>query len=549
MRNKVFILVRTLIRNGEGFSSNEKMNKVALLIGTLFLMGIGVAIGSFINSMYNGLVEISQTGLIVSLGLSLGTLILFVFGIIHILTSLFMSQDIEFLMPLPLKEKQILAGKFLVVYLYQLLFAATLLIPELLVFGTRGGLGVGYYVLSLLVVLFFPMMPLSVGGAMVMVIMRFANASRYKDLLKVLGGILATAVGLGINLFIQSRFADLSEEELLALLARGEDSLVPLTSTIFPGLRFGITALLSSDTFLGFVHGLAFVFAGLLAFYLLLVLGQFLYLKAVIGMNETGAKRKTLSEDSLASKLKRRPVLVALVQEELKLLIRTPIYFLNCVMPMLIWPFFSLVMLATQDIQNDVQGFLSMIGDPSSHGKILIGAMALSLFIGGANGISSTAISREGEMLSFKKSLAVPYSLQLLSKILTGFLPSALGFLLLSLIFVFLLELPLPLGLLLLFLCLLPLWFINTVGLLLDIYNPKLKWDSEQKAVKQNLNVIYSLLISLLFGGLTIYGGFALDLSLGSAAIAIFFFFGLANLLSGYFLFTEGVERFLHLEG
>ena len=32
-------------------------------------------------------------------------------------------------------------------------------------------------------------------------------------------------------------------------------------------------------------------------------------------------------------------------------------------------------------------------------------------------------------------------------------------------------------------------------GLMLDIVNPKLNWDSEQKAVKQNMNVMYNALV------------------------------------------------------
>ena len=44
----------------------------------------------------------------------------------------------------------------------------------------------------------------------------------------------------------------------------------------------------------------------------------------------------------------------------------------------------------------------------------------------------------------------------------------------------------------------------NLTGIIFELYWPKLKWDNEQKAVKQNLNVVYGILLAMLFGGLAI---------------------------------------------
>jgi ABC-2 type transport system permease protein len=58
------------------------------------------------------------------------------------------------------------------------------------------------------------------------------------------------------------------------------------------------------------------------------------------------------------------------------------------------------------------------------------------------------------------------------------------------------LEIPLYIGLLIFAIGLLGTLLISFIEILLDLYNPKLDWDSEQKAVKQNLNVVYSMIIS-----------------------------------------------------
>jgi ABC-2 type transport system permease protein len=36
--------------------------------------------------------------------------------------------------------------------------------------------------------------------------------------------------------------------------------------------------------------------------------------------------------------------------------------------------------------------------------------------------------------------------------------------------------------------------FPNVTGIIFDLYMPKIKWDNEQKAVKQNMNVLYGML-------------------------------------------------------
>ena len=63
-----------------------------------------------------------------------------------------------------------------------------------------------------------------------------------------------------------------------------------------------------------------------------------------------------------------------------------------------------------------------------------------------------------------------------------------------------------------------PVWFLtlliaiipgavlltNIPGMLFELLWPKLKWDNEQKAVKQNLNVLYGILVGILLAALAI---------------------------------------------
>ena len=70
------------------------------------------------------------------------------------------------------------------------------------------------------------------------------------------------------------------------------------------------------------------------------------------------------------------------------------------------------------------------------------------------------------------------------------------GLLLMIIPLAVILKVPVYFTILVMVISLLPLILTNMTGLMLDIVNPKLNWDSEQKAVKQNMNVMYNALVS-----------------------------------------------------
>ena len=44
----------------------------------------------------------------------------------------------------------------------------------------------------------------------------------------------------------------------------------------------------------------------------------------------------------------------------------------------------------------------------------------------------------------------------------------------------------------------------SMTGIIIDMHNPKLTWDSEQAAVKQNFNVMLNMLAALVAGGVVV---------------------------------------------
>ena len=142
-------------------------------------------------------------------------------------------------------------------------------------------------------------------------------------------------------------------------------------------------------------------------------------------------------------------------------------------------------------------GLSGMTPDSPSASVVLIAGLGLAAFVIATNGISASAISRDGSNYIYSHFVPVRTGHLLLGKLLPGLAVSFLSAALtlgvafavtgLSLAFVpYLLA-----DLVLIVLC------INLFGLCLDSRYPKVDWQEEAKAVKQNFNVMLELLASI----------------------------------------------------
>ena len=134
----------------------------------------------------------------------------------------------------------------------------------------------------------------------------------------------------------------------------------------------------------------------------------------------------------------------------------------------------------------------------------IVAVMAgISGFIASANGITSTAISREGQSLYFAKYIPVSMKKQLGAKAFSGILLSAVGIVLMNAVAVVLgvgileavIALLLGIGITV---------ATSFVGLVIDVSKPKLSWMNEQQAIKQNVNVMLHMLIGTILAAVII---------------------------------------------
>ncbi|WP_409346523.1 putative ABC transporter permease subunit [Paenibacillus sp. MBLB4367] len=556
--NKTFSLTRMLWKSGSGLfggtiGKSGSQVKRYLLIGLLFaaFLPLAFTLGTIIAKLYDALAPIGQEGSLLGLGLAVSSVVIFVFGIFYVINVYYFSQDVEHLLPLPVKPSQILAAKFSVTLVYQYVTELFLVGPLLIAFGIKSGAGPMFYLYGIVVFAALPVIPLVIASIIAMIVMRFTNVAKHKDRYRMIGGAVAVIIGLGANMLFQRYTrASLNQQELQDLLLSGNNSFMDTAVQMFPTVKFAATALMNELAWKGLAGLVLFVALSALVIVLFMLLGEWLYFRGVMGMSESGSKRKALSSSEFEKQTKQSSALKAYLVKEMRILLRTPAYFINCVLMCFLWPLLLLLpVLAQSGGTSALSSLADFIGKSDTTGVVLCVGIALFLFVAGANNTAPTAISREGSSMFVNKYLPVPYGTMIMAKALSGLLLCCVTMVLLLAAGAVLLHLP-PLLVVLLAVAGIPgMLLVTLFGLLIDINFPKLHWDNEQKAVKQNINVLFSTLFSVAIAAVVVFLGFYFKLSLPIAFGGMFILFVGLNVVLYRILMTKGPVWLDRIEG
>jgi ABC-2 type transport system permease protein len=554
--NKFLALTKVLLKStGEALIQKDK-KKLPKTIAFLVLMAAGFLpmVALFVSmaaASYSSLVQMNQEGYILVIGVSAASLIVFIFGIFYVMSTFYFSLDIEKLLPLPLKPSTILGAKFTVVVIYEYLTELLLLLPIMITFGVMSKAGIVYYLYSIIIFLTLPIVPLVFAAFISMIIMRFTPFAKNKDVFNIIAGIFGLFIAVGLNLVFQGMGANgKNPEQMMLLLTQGNNSMINTMSNMIPSAKLAVNALVFSGDVKGLVNILLYLIVTIALLLILFVLGEALYFKGVIGITQSASKRKKLSKEEFEENTTQSSAIKSYLLKELKLLVRTPAYFMNCVIINFFLPVILLIPIFSQpDLTKALDTVKNVINAENLPGYIIAAALGLIMFISVTNPTACTSISREGENIFVCKYLPISYKKQLLAKALSAILLNSIGLGLIIVIAMLILIPPVYVLLQIIVLAVLINIFDAFLGILVDLSFPKLHWDTEQRAVKQNMNVLIVMLLGVVIGGLTIFAiialGFNIWISFGILAIL----FGLLDILLYWLICTYGVSTFKKLQG
>lgn len=438
---------------------------------------------------------LDQAGYLMNVGFLMTAVIIFLFSIFAIPSVYYFSKDIDHLLVLPIKPEVILTSKLAVCIVYEYLFAAAVLVPMYISFILQIGFSFLSFLCFLIIFFTLPIYPLVLSSVLTMVIMRFVPFFNNRDRFNLIGGIIVVAAALGLSFWMQTMETEDMSAVLMALMD-GSNSLMQFGTMLFPFVPSAALSCFHGDL----LQLLLYLGITAISLVVFLICGKLLYFKGAIGGSETSHSRHTFDQKQL-SESRHHSVFRTYLIKEFKILFRTPVFFTNCVLTALLMPIILTVAVYTSLQGMDLRAFITpqlLESIPNLWCYVLVISFLVGSFMGGINMISSTAISREGTNAYFMKFIPVPVETQAFAKAACGIIISAVSGWLLLIPLHLVLSYPIYLDLIFVVGSLVSVIMTNLFGILIDLLRPKLVWEQEAAAVKQNLNGVISILLSFL---------------------------------------------------
>lgn len=510
--NRYLTLTKTFISAVSMSKPQDKRRKIMIAILSLFavfgvMLPVTLGVGFFVKFM----TDIFLTLNIASKGLELifHILCLFtaVFGISVIFNEFYFSDDIEFLLPWPLRAYQIVASRFTAIFIGENVMQFMLLIACIIGFGVSSHMGIHRWIMALVGMLILPVIPLCYCAVISMLLMAFTRVVRNKDIIQRLSiGLLFLLVLILVGSigFIQGMDLELFVENL----AQGNQPFFQVLNYIFPNVPLYARAF-GDGNFLAF---LGFLLVNVVAIAIMLGAAELLYFRGLIGLTSSPDKKSAESLDVLLRRSRVQSPFMAYLKKELRILFRTPVYFTNSVAVNFIWPIFVYAILKMQENDISIAALQEAYANAhfNTYTYFLLGSVGISLIVTALNSLSSNAISREGKHFSFMKYIPVSYEIQWRAKVTVSILLSSLGMLVYVIPACILMRIPWSHTIIYVVLILLTVTFVSLLGIYLDSIQPKLIWDDELSALRENYNTFFNMAIAIFLAAVLCGGGYLL---------------------------------------
>lgn len=494
--SKYFVLFKTMLRNTFNvIDTKDKKN----LKRILFVVFIGIAIlpsivslGFLTREALFMLLPIQQEGLVISLlFLALSTMIFFM-AIFLVPAVYYFSKDSETLLALPLTPEAIVLSKFSLSMVYEFLTIFVISTPIIIGYISIMNPNILFYLMLVIILLTIAIVPLAFAGLIIMVIMAFVPFFKNRDFFNYASGFLALTFAIGIN-YVMGGTATLDQNSLIQLLNNGNNSLLGIMRIAFPNVPFAISALVNSNI-LDFIIYLVITLIVLVGF---VFVSKLVYFKGVIGVNETSASRKNLNLKAYNKITSSKGVILSYFIKEMKLMIRTPVYLLNNISTVILIPAILLVIFIS-GVGADDEVIMLINSIDWSSGSILIiitfAGFVVGIMMSTMNLITVTSLSREGTNIYFMKLIPMSYVKQIQAKILSGVVVSMVGIVFMLVPAWIFFKIQFHLVFFAFIASILGMIFINYLGMIVDLIHPKLIWEQETAAVKNNLNSVFTML-------------------------------------------------------
>lgn len=544
------IFISNLFSFGGAFGEMKKGPK-----GIAKVLGIGLLVIfcslSFISmtlmttyNTYSYYKSIDMPQMTIIFLISSSIMVLCFFGFASIAGNYITGSGEEQLLAMPIKPIDLFGAKFLVSLVTDAIIGFVIITAGSILYGILENLVNKplFYVGLLVNIVSIPLISISIIYTLLVLFFYFFPILRKKSLLS-----LVATVFIILYVFCFS------------LMSNMQTQLIHFTESVKSIKFFNFI----SSSLTGNIFSVLFMIClGAICVFVILPVIAPLYVKSLNGFTDTKSKKINKEEaKELINKTKVQSHFGALLIRDIRNLNREPTFFANgplfvFLMPAIFIISFSVAFIGEGGVMKELfetvrNAFYSMNPGLYETIKYFI-ALAVGLcavFIGNGTGISATAISREGKNLSNLKAMPIDMADLLKAKIVHSMIYCVIGCLIMIVMLVagvLIIQIPfsffdiLQIFVLAMILNISISFLLILIEMFIDTIKPKLNWENPNACVKQNINSLFAMLISLLVIGMVFLLGFFVvprD-SVGIIILSAIFLIPCAPIGSGYFKYA-----------
>ena len=500
--DKVIKLTKIFLKNSfsnmdarMGISTKSK-SKI-IVYGLLFLYFAGLIIFLGYN-LLDGLIAIHQETIFVSM------ILFMIFGLAIIQTIfssiniLYFTKDSEYLLPLPLKPYQIILARTNVMLIAEYVIIFLIGFIPLVMYGILTGAGIVYYLTMILAVILVPILPVLLISMLVMFIMSFAKLTKNRNRFQLFATLLVLAIIIAISISTSGMKQDLTNEEMAQMVVKA-NGMIELVKGYIPTVDYLMEALTTNSLFTAIVEVLKTLGITIIGFIVYMLIAQKIYFKGLVG-NLFGGGASNTNKEINQKEYRNSKLYKSYVGKEFKNMARNPVFLMQCLIPAVLIPIIMVVVVYAglnsdgMGLEQITQMVQQMPTNTFFIACIILGVIQFfTMFIY----ISITAISRDGENAVFMKYIPVSLYKQYMYKIIPNIIMNIVTIIITLGMAEYLLNLPVT-TLIALFVVATIMGILQSIAMIIvDLKRPKLNWDSEYAVAKQNLNLVFPVLLAM----------------------------------------------------
>ena len=527
IRNLVSIFLKDTYQNINIINKDNKINKKSIYIWLIVLLFLTLFFIS--DKVIRFLISTSQPTIFLNVYFLI-LAILIIFQTILVCTNIFyFSNDLEFILPLPIKPIELLISKYgtllCSLYISEILFS---LVP-ILIYGLLTNAPILFYLYMLIVFVMFPIFLSLIVNIIMMFVMKISKFIKNKDIFQIIMTLILMIFIFGIeykligNIIVNSnQMANATKDQVIEKITDFNNR-IRESNNYFLVINPCVN-ILSEAKIQSFIEVVKLFFINCVTFIIFLIIGKITYLKSIL-KNTTYIIGKKSRKTNLEKKCKSKSIARSYISKEFKSLFKSPMYFMQCIFPMIILLITLIIMTImilpkiTIALQNEE--IREKFGDLSfdiTAVYIILGIMQILFMM---STVSLTAISREGKSAVFIKYIPVSFYRQFIYKAMPQiFINMIIIITVLGLVVYAIPNIQLIYIAIIFILGMLINIFNSYFTLLIDLLRPKLNWDTEYAVVKQNGNKIFQYALAIIIILFLIYlNSIFKDIDLNSSLI------------------------------